>query len=132
MPIDKQQALVRKSSAVNIENFKRQYARRRWKVGQEPLVLLRVAPEPQGVTGRDGAGVGNCTGQRVKELCLAVSTGDVANLSFCPLSLQLSYRIVSLCNHLSRSLVRKVLLRDEGSVGALLKWGGERASCDGQ
>ncbi|XP_071424223.1 death-associated protein kinase 2 isoform X3 [Pithys albifrons albifrons] len=57
-PMDKQQALVRKSSAVNIENFKRQHARRRWK---------------------------------------------------------LSYRIVSLCNHLSRSLVRKVLLHDEGS-----------------
>ncbi|KAM6119236.1 LOW QUALITY PROTEIN: death-associated protein kinase 2 [Pterocles gutturalis] len=55
-PVDKQQALVRKASAVNMENFKRQYARRRWKV---------------------------------------------------------SYRIVSLCNHLSRSLVKKVLIQDE-------------------
>ncbi|XP_031978632.1 death-associated protein kinase 2 isoform X3 [Corvus moneduloides] len=57
-PMDKQQALVRKSSVVNMENFKRQYARRRWK---------------------------------------------------------LSYRIVSLCNHLSRSLVKKVLIQDESS-----------------
>ncbi|XP_010181773.1 PREDICTED: death-associated protein kinase 2-like, partial [Mesitornis unicolor] len=56
MPVDKQQALVRQASVVNMENFKRQYARRRWK---------------------------------------------------------LSYRIVSLCNHLSRSLVKKVLLQDE-------------------
>ncbi|XP_009556484.2 death-associated protein kinase 2 isoform X7 [Cuculus canorus] len=55
-PVDKQQALVRKASLVNMENFKRQYARRRWK---------------------------------------------------------LSYRIVSLCNHLSRSLVKKVLIQDE-------------------
>ncbi|XP_059713848.1 death-associated protein kinase 2 isoform X4 [Haemorhous mexicanus] len=57
-PMDKQQALVRKSSVVNMENFKRQYARRRWK---------------------------------------------------------LSYRIVSLCNHLSRSLVKKALTQDESS-----------------
>ncbi|XP_027553955.1 death-associated protein kinase 2 isoform X3 [Neopelma chrysocephalum] len=55
-PMDKQQALVRKSSVVNMENFKRQYARRRWK---------------------------------------------------------LSYRIVSLCNHLSRSLVKRVLIQEE-------------------
>ncbi|XP_065498237.1 death-associated protein kinase 2-like [Caloenas nicobarica] len=56
-PVDKRQALVRQASVVNMENFKRQYARRRWK---------------------------------------------------------LSYRIVSLCNHLSRSLVNKVLIQDEG------------------
>ncbi|XP_015727987.1 death-associated protein kinase 2 isoform X7 [Coturnix japonica] len=55
-PLDKQQALVRRESVVNMENFKRQYARRRWK---------------------------------------------------------LSYSIVSLCNHLSRSLVKKVLIQDE-------------------
>ncbi|KAM6257151.1 death-associated protein kinase 2 isoform 3-T4 [Porphyrio hochstetteri] len=55
-PVDKRQALVRQSSVVNMENFKRQYARRRWK---------------------------------------------------------LSYRIVSLCNHFSRSLVKKVLIQDE-------------------
>ncbi|XP_040425358.1 death-associated protein kinase 2 isoform X4 [Cygnus olor] len=54
-PVDKQQALVRRESVVNLENFKRQYARRRWK---------------------------------------------------------LSYSIVSLCNHLSRSLVKKVLIQD--------------------
>ncbi|KFV51509.1 Death-associated protein kinase 2, partial [Gavia stellata] len=55
-PVDKRQALVRKASVVNMENFKRQYARRRWK---------------------------------------------------------LSYCIVSLCNHLSRSLVKRVLIQDE-------------------
>ncbi|XP_030353900.1 death-associated protein kinase 2 isoform X3 [Strigops habroptila] len=55
-PVDKRQALVRQSSVVNMENFKRQYARRRWK---------------------------------------------------------LSYHIVSLCNQLSRSLVKKVLIEDE-------------------
>nr|XP_009679820.1 PREDICTED: death-associated protein kinase 2 isoform X4 [Struthio camelus australis] len=55
-PVDKQQALVRRESVVNLENFKRQYARRRWK---------------------------------------------------------LSYSIVSFCNHLSRSLVKKVLIQDD-------------------
>ncbi|KFV61072.1 Death-associated protein kinase 2, partial [Dryobates pubescens] len=55
-PVDKQQALVRQSSVVNMENFKRQYARRRWK---------------------------------------------------------LSYHIVSLCNQLSRSLVKNVSIQDE-------------------
>ncbi|XP_052663496.1 death-associated protein kinase 2 isoform X4 [Harpia harpyja] len=63
-PVDKRQALVRQASVVNMENFKRQYARRRWK---------------------------------------------------------LSYRIVSLCNHLSRSLVKKVLIQDESLVGTFLK-----------
>ncbi|KAM7152654.1 death-associated protein kinase 2 isoform 2-T3 [Macrochelys suwanniensis] len=58
-PVDKQQALVRRESIINLENFKRQYARRRWK---------------------------------------------------------LSYSIVSLCNHLSRSQMRKVpLMQDESS-----------------
>ncbi|CAM5087311.1 unnamed protein product [Natator depressus] len=56
-PMDKRQALVRRESVINLENFKRQYARRRWK---------------------------------------------------------LSYSIVSLCNHLSRSQMRKVsLMQDE-------------------
>uniref|UniRef100_A0A8C2T9X1 Death-associated protein kinase 2 n=1 Tax=Coturnix japonica TaxID=93934 RepID=A0A8C2T9X1_COTJA len=63
-PLDKQQALVRRESVVNMENFKRQYARRRWK---------------------------------------------------------LSYSIVSLCNHLSRSLVKKVLIQDECLVGTFFK-----------
>ncbi|XP_042660188.1 death-associated protein kinase 2 isoform X4 [Tyto alba] len=63
-PVDKRQALVRQASVVNMENFKRQYARRRWK---------------------------------------------------------LSYCIVSLCNHLSRSLVKKVLIEDESLVGTFLK-----------
>uniref|UniRef100_A0A8C3XWR5 Death-associated protein kinase 2 n=2 Tax=Chelydra serpentina TaxID=8475 RepID=A0A8C3XWR5_CHESE len=59
-PVDKQQALVRRESIINLENFKRQYARRRWK---------------------------------------------------------LSYSIVSLCNHLSRSQMRKVpLMQDESSI----------------
>ncbi|XP_044836826.1 death-associated protein kinase 2 isoform X2 [Mauremys mutica] len=58
-PMDKRQALVRRESVINLENFKRQYARRRWK---------------------------------------------------------LSYSIVSLCNHLSRSQMRKVpLMQDESS-----------------
>ncbi|CAM2099239.1 unnamed protein product [Caretta caretta] len=57
--MDKRQALVRRESVINLENFKRQYARRRWK---------------------------------------------------------LSYSIVSLCNHLSRSQMRKVsLMQDESS-----------------
>ena len=33
-PVDNQQALVRRESLVNLENFKKQYVRRRWKVGQ--------------------------------------------------------------------------------------------------
>ncbi|XP_053128697.1 death-associated protein kinase 2 isoform X2 [Hemicordylus capensis] len=56
-PLDKRQAMVRRESVVNLENFKKQYARRRWK---------------------------------------------------------LTYSIVTLCNHLSRSLMRKVhLMQDE-------------------
>ncbi|XP_076984280.1 death-associated protein kinase 2 isoform X2 [Tamandua tetradactyla] len=54
MPVDNQQAMVRRESVVNLENFKKQYVRRRWK---------------------------------------------------------LSFSIVSLCNHLTRSLMRKVHLR---------------------
>ncbi|KAM7159316.1 death-associated protein kinase 2 isoform 13-T15 [Molossus nigricans] len=53
-PVDNQQALVRRESVVNLENFKKQYVRRRWK---------------------------------------------------------LSFSIVSLCNHLTRSLMKKVHLR---------------------
>nr|XP_059858887.1 death-associated protein kinase 2 [Delphinus delphis] len=53
-PVDNQQALVRRESLVNLENFKKQYVRRRWK---------------------------------------------------------LSFSIVSLCNHLTRSLMKKVQLR---------------------
>nr|XP_006117022.1 death-associated protein kinase 2 isoform X2 [Pelodiscus sinensis] len=59
MPMDKQQALVRRESLINLANFKRQYARRRWK---------------------------------------------------------LSYSIVSLCNHLSRSQMRKDQLMQDGTV----------------
>uniref|UniRef100_A0A670ZIS7 Death associated protein kinase 2 n=1 Tax=Pseudonaja textilis TaxID=8673 RepID=A0A670ZIS7_PSETE len=58
-PKDNHQAMVRRESAVNLENFKKQYARRRWK---------------------------------------------------------LTYSIVALCNHLSRSLVRKVRLMQEDSL----------------
>ncbi|CAO2634521.1 Death-associated protein kinase 2 [Lemmus lemmus] len=54
MPVDNQQAMVRRESVVNLENFKKQYVRRRWK---------------------------------------------------------LSFSIVSLCNHLTRSLMKKVHLR---------------------
>uniref|UniRef100_A0A8C2YS38 Death-associated protein kinase 2 n=1 Tax=Chinchilla lanigera TaxID=34839 RepID=A0A8C2YS38_CHILA len=53
-PVDSQQAMVRRESLVNLENFKKQYVRRRWK---------------------------------------------------------LSFSIVSLCNHLTRSLMKKVHLR---------------------
>ncbi|XP_064426394.1 death-associated protein kinase 2 isoform X4 [Mirounga angustirostris] len=55
-PVDNQQALVRRESVVNLENLKKQYVRRRWK---------------------------------------------------------LSFSIVSLCNHLTRSLMKKVHLRPE-------------------
>lgn len=50
-PVDNQQAMVRRESAVNLENFKKQYVRRRWK---------------------------------------------------------LSFSIVSLCNHLTRSLMKRM------------------------
>uniref|UniRef100_A0A8D0KNS5 Death-associated protein kinase 2 n=1 Tax=Salvator merianae TaxID=96440 RepID=A0A8D0KNS5_SALMN len=58
-PKDKCQAMVRRESVVNLENFKKQYARRRWK---------------------------------------------------------LTYSIVTLCNHLSRSLLRRVRLVQEESL----------------
>lgn len=31
-PMDNHQAMVRRESVINLENFKKQYARRRWKV----------------------------------------------------------------------------------------------------
>uniref|UniRef100_A0A8C0TLV2 Death-associated protein kinase 2 n=1 Tax=Canis lupus familiaris TaxID=9615 RepID=A0A8C0TLV2_CANLF len=72
-PVDNQQALVRRESVVNLENFKKQYVRRRWK---------------------------------------------------------LSFSIVSLCNHLTRSLMKKVHLRPDGDLQRLLvqgdTWGGAR------
>lgn len=55
-PVDSQQAMVRRESVVNLENFKKQYVRRQWK---------------------------------------------------------LSFSIVSLCNHLTRSLMKKVHLRQD-------------------
>ncbi|XP_029430982.1 death-associated protein kinase 2 isoform X4 [Rhinatrema bivittatum] len=58
-PMDKQQAMVRRQSVVNLENFKKQYARRRWK---------------------------------------------------------LSFSIVALCNHLSRSVKKKVLVPQDESL----------------
>ncbi|ELK05348.1 Death-associated protein kinase 2 [Pteropus alecto] len=58
-PVDNQQALVRRESVVNLENFKKQYVRRRWK---------------------------------------------------------LSFSIVSLCNHLTRSLMKKVHLRPDENL----------------
>uniref|UniRef100_A0A2K6F0Y7 Death associated protein kinase 2 n=1 Tax=Propithecus coquereli TaxID=379532 RepID=A0A2K6F0Y7_PROCO len=66
-PVDNQQAMVRRESVVNLENFKRQYVRRRWK---------------------------------------------------------LSFSIVSLCNHLTRSLMKKAHLRpDADLVGKAQGWG---------
>ncbi|XP_051012639.1 death-associated protein kinase 2-like [Acomys russatus] len=79
MPVDNQQAMVRRESVVNLENFKKQYVRRRWK---------------------------------------------------------LSFSIVSLCNHLTRSLMKKVHLRASedlvsarralclGTTPGLWEWGG--------
>ncbi|KAL8196996.1 UNVERIFIED_CONTAM: Death-associated protein kinase 2 [Gekko kuhli] len=58
-PTDKCQAMVRRESVINLENFKKQYARRRWK---------------------------------------------------------LAHSIVTLCNHLSRSLMRKVHLMPEEAL----------------
>lgn len=43
------------------------------------------------------------------------------------LSAQLSYRVVSLCNHFSRSLVKRVLAQDESLVGAFLTWEEEKS-----
>ncbi|XP_028921773.2 death-associated protein kinase 2, partial [Ornithorhynchus anatinus] len=58
-PVDTKQAMVRRESVVNLENFKKQYVRRRWK---------------------------------------------------------LSFSIVSLCNHLTRSLMKKVHLKADDSL----------------
>ncbi|XP_015275749.1 PREDICTED: death-associated protein kinase 2 isoform X2 [Gekko japonicus] len=38
-PTDKCQAMVRRESVINLENFKRQYARRRWKLAQSIVTL---------------------------------------------------------------------------------------------
>ncbi|EMP26118.1 Death-associated protein kinase 2 [Chelonia mydas] len=45
-PMDKRQALVRRESVINLENFKRQYARRRWKPEPHPLLHLSGLPQP--------------------------------------------------------------------------------------
>lgn len=96
-PVDNQQALVRRESLVNLENFKKQYVRRRWKVGQ-------------------GLGVG--AGARWAPGSLR-GLGAHPHLAVPLLPLpQLSFSIVSLCNHLTRSLMKKVQLRqNEDLVG---------------
>lgn len=91
-PVDNQQALVRRESAVNLENFKKQYVRRRWKVCQ-------------------GLGVG--AGAQAASW-FPQGLRAHSHLALPSLSLpQLSFSIVSLCNHLTRSLLKKVHLRPD-------------------
>lgn len=40
-PLNSRQALVKRLSVVNLENFRRQYARRRWKVNWSAAIGLR-------------------------------------------------------------------------------------------
>lgn len=123
--MDKQQALVRKSSVVNMENFKRQYARRRWKVWQRALILLTCGfPSLMGSEGKLELECRTVLGSECMK-CVWVSPLGLCGQLVLLLSAQLSYRIVSLCNRLSRSLVTKVLAQDESSVGAFLTRGEE-------
>lgn len=94
--------MVRRESVVNLENFKKQYVRRRWKVSGcrgwghnrsvpilGPLVLGGELVQQRGATW------GLCTLVLISVLLLS----------------KLSFSIVSLCNHLTRSLLKKVHLR---------------------
>lgn len=105
-PVDNQQALVRRESVVNLENFKKQYVRRRWKV-------------------RQGSGVGGC-GWGVPCSLQGLCAHSHLALPLLPLP-QLSFSIVSLCNHLTRTLMKKVHLRPDDSLvnkGSAFFWGG--------
>lgn len=98
-PVDSQQAMARRESLVNLQNFKKQYVRRRWKV--------------RAALGRDpGSRQGPCSLQGLPGPSTFSRSGGFA------LTPQLSFSIVSLCNHLTRSLMKKVHLRpDEDLVG---------------
>lgn len=119
-PLDKQQALVRRESVVNMQNFKRQYARRRWKVWQAAshpacVGLMGICRQGQGYTYK----IVRCFRQ-IK--CILMCLYWCFHILILPsIYLQLSYSIVSLCNHLSRSLVKKALIQDECLVGTFFK-----------
>uniref|UniRef100_A0A6I8MXN6 Death-associated protein kinase 2 n=1 Tax=Ornithorhynchus anatinus TaxID=9258 RepID=A0A6I8MXN6_ORNAN len=89
-PVDTKQAMVRRESVVNLENFKKQYVRRRWKV-------RRLVGDP-------------CWGG---DLWVPVGICAHGFSSHCS---QLSFSIVSLCNHLTRSLMKKVHLKADDSL----------------
>lgn len=114
-PVNNQQAMVRRESVVNLENFKKQYVRRRWKVSGcrgwghigsvpmlGPLVLGGELVQQRRATS------GLCTLVLISVLLL----------------FKLSFSIVSLCNHLTRSLMKKVHLRPSEDlvckIGSLL------------
>ncbi|KAJ8417273.1 hypothetical protein AAFF_G00285000 [Aldrovandia affinis] len=62
-PINPRQALVRRLSVINLENFRRQYARRRWKLSFRIVTLCnhltrmmkKGHPKPQDESGRTAA-----------------------------------------------------------------------------
>lgn len=100
-PVNNQQAMVRRESVVNLENFKKQYVRRRWKVsgcrgwGHMGSVPIRGLLVLGGELVQKRATWGLCTLVLISVLLL----------------FKLSFSIVSLCNHLTRSLMKKVHLR---------------------
>lgn len=72
-PLNPRQAMVKRLSVVNLENFRRQYARRRWKV------------------------------KRRRAFCHTSFKYAGAHFLLCfSCDQQLSFRIVALCNHLTR------------------------------
>lgn len=89
-PLNPRQAMVKRLSVVNLENFRRQYARRRWKVNRTDF-SLSVRPQ-------NGQGL--------------ISFHFF--FFFLVSNRQLSFRIVALCNHLTRIMKKGHKLPEEG------------------
>lgn len=90
-PLNPRQAMVKRLSVVNLENFKRQYARRRWKVNYTVRSFLYSSQK--------------CRSWLLSGFILLLLSVQ-----------QLSFRIVALCNHLTRIMKKGNKLPEEDGV----------------
>lgn len=96
-PLNPRQALVKRLSVVNLENFRRQYARRRWKVKYNIWsTTLCFSSQPS---------------ELYKNMLLFPDS-----FSLLLFDQQLSFRIVALCNHLTRIMKKGHKLPEQDGV----------------